>query len=284
MKDFAVTSSTEWALETTEETLTDDTLAWLRGRFSRLHVGIQTLEEPLRGRIGRRLTVGESLRRLRNVLSMDFVTSCDVMYDLPGQTMKSYLRSLAKLVDTGIHGVSCYRFNRTSRNRSMRCRLDDPGRNAARQLAMFSAAELLLLDRGFTKNHFAHFAKPQDRNLYFTYPIRNEDLVAFGAWADGRIGLCEYRHSNKFRVAEASGQLYGRLLSAEEAAFKDVVAMFMCCRIHKSKLSSWLHRELIEQWKQIGLIDPLSEHDLWTLSSLGSWHLSRMLANLCSTG
>jgi uncharacterized protein len=137
---FAIHPATEWAIETTEDSLTDEHIAWLRERFSRLHVGVQTLEEPLRQAIGRPLSAAETLARLQRTLAEGFVTSCDVVYDLPGQSITSYLRSLTQLLDAGIHGISCYRFNRSSRNVAMRYRLEDAGCDSAKQLAMFAAS------------------------------------------------------------------------------------------------------------------------------------------------
>jgi hypothetical protein len=52
---YCTTSDTEWALESTSRLLTKDHLQQLREwGFRRLHCGVQTLEEPLRRRIGRK--------------------------------------------------------------------------------------------------------------------------------------------------------------------------------------------------------------------------------------
>lgn len=93
--EFHRLESTEWALESTVRQLTGPHLdfLWDLG-FRRLHVGVQTLEEPLRREIGRRDSSETVLERIADCLSRGFVTTVDLLYGLPGQTVAGFFPAL----------------------------------------------------------------------------------------------------------------------------------------------------------------------------------------------
>jgi hypothetical protein len=57
----------------------------------------------------------------------------------------------------------------------------------------FAVAINLLRFSGYRKNHYCHYARIKDKNLYYTHARRGEDLLALGASADGVFGGFHYR-------------------------------------------------------------------------------------------
>jgi oxygen-independent coproporphyrinogen-3 oxidase len=192
---FNVTSETEWALETTGTLMTDEHLNQLREwGFSRLHTGVQTLDDHLRKIIGRRQATRVVLKRLSRALDMGFVVSADIVYGLPGQTIDGLENTIKRLMDIDLHGVSLYRLNLSRRNHWFFKNFKAFRPDAVYDFVLFQIGDQLLTRAGYRKNHFVHFARPKDRNLYFTHAQRGEDLLALGATADGKISHYHYRH------------------------------------------------------------------------------------------
>jgi len=137
--------------------------------------------------------------RIQDCLQRGWVVSVDMLYGLPGQSVAMLLDDIEYLVNTGIHGVSLYRLNHGPRNHRFMLRRGLAERGADRLYAdfcMFREAAALLAARGFAKNHFTHFAREPDRNLYARHAVRGEDLLALGPTADGEFGDYYYRHGS----------------------------------------------------------------------------------------
>jgi oxygen-independent coproporphyrinogen-3 oxidase len=134
------------------------------------------------------------VNRLTDALGCGFITTVDIVYGLPGQTLEGLLDSIKCFIEIGIHGVSLYRFNLSNRNLKFLSKFPAFSADALRDYVIYQAAEQVFVNAGYQKNHFSHFALPEDGNLYYTHAQRGEDLLAFGASADGIFGHYHYRH------------------------------------------------------------------------------------------
>jgi oxygen-independent coproporphyrinogen-3 oxidase len=268
------TPQTEWALESTSSALSPEYLHQLREwGFTRLHVGVQTLEKRVRRTIGRREPAGAVEEKLARALQGGFVVSVDVVYGLPGQTLAGLIGSLDRLVALGVDGLSLYQLQISDRNRRFLERQGIAAQDPARDYELFQAADQCLTGGGYRKNHFVHYARPRDTNLYYTHLVRGEDLLALGPAADGVFGAYHYRHP-ELREYLASGTrpaLEGGVEeSALERSIRPAVAALMAASIPESApVQRWLERGLIER----------SERGL-SLSASGSWFLGEMLREL----
>lgn len=279
---FAVTSRTEWAIESTSSLLTDEHLTWLREHgFTRLHVGVQTLEEPLRARIGRRESSPIVLEKLTRVLGMGFVVSVDLVYGLPGQTLASLLGSLDRLVDVGVHGFSLYQLQVSERNRRFLERLGALDRDPLADYLLLQVAEQVLVRRGYRKTHFTHLARPEDANVYYGYPLRGEDLLALGPTADGVFGSYWYRHPEYAAYVGGSAPcLEGGVRESEtERALRPAVAALMAGRMRRELLRP----SDIESWLESGLIEEDPARGEFVLTANGTWFVTEMLEQLSRT-
>jgi coproporphyrinogen III oxidase-like Fe-S oxidoreductase len=283
---FGMTAGTEWALETTGSLLTGEHLSELKDLgIGRLHVGVQTLEEGLRRKCGRRQSVPEALRTLTQVLEMGFITSVDVIYGLPGQTLPVFLDSLQRLVDVGVHGFSLYRLNVSARNRRFVQRHGKGTRDHLSDYLLLQGGELLLRSSGYGKTHFTHYALAEDRNLYFTHPMRGEDLLAIGASADGFFGPYHYRHPDYEGYVSAGcgarGVLEGGLFESErEQSLRPAVASLMAGSIREGLLREMGEERLLDGWLECALLERQGDPGSFSLTANGSWFIDDMLDDL----
>ncbi len=280
---FNTVRETEWALETTGSLLTRAHLAQLKDAgFTRLHVGVQTLEDGLRRAIGRRQSGAGILEGIALAIEMGFVSSVDVIYGLPGQELPGFLDSLVRLAESGAQGFSLYRLNVSARNLRFIQKRMTRGRDPLHDYALLQAGEQLLRASGYRKNHFTHYALAADRNLYFTHPQRGEDLLALGASADGFFGHYHYRHMDySGYVGPGAGvfcSLQGGLPETErEKRIRPVTASLMGAGIKADLLRRFGLQDLLEEWKESALLEPGSDPGTFALTANGSWFIDRMI-------
>jgi len=106
---FSTTEQTEWALESTVESLTPSMSSCLHELgFRRLHIGVQTLQPEVRAIIGRRRSPSEVLATIEKHLSLGWIVSVDLICGLPGQTLDGWLNDIKMLISVGTDGFSLY--------------------------------------------------------------------------------------------------------------------------------------------------------------------------------
>lgn len=258
--------------------MTREHLAFLQQLgVSRLHVGVQTLDDAIRPLLGRHEDGATVCMRLRDALEMGFVTTVDIIYGLPGQDVASLLSTLELLTERGVQGFSLYALQQSARNARFHQRHFAAGRDSGHDFFLFAAAERYLRERGFRKNHFTHFARPVDRNLYYTYPQRGEDLLALGPTADGILGTYRYRHHELpgyLNAATAADALMGGIDDPSTA----IAIRNALCSGTFSPEEAQLLKPLLTDWVDRALLTPVPEG--YSLSVAGSWYIERMLAEL----
>ena len=281
-----VTPETEWALESTSSPLADDYLEQLREwGFTRLHVGVQTLEDPVRQAIGRREAASGVLRKVARALEVGLVVSVDLVYGLPGQTRSGLLESVQRLAAVGVDGFSLYQLQISDRNRKFFARRGVTAQDAARDYAMFLAADQALAGGGYRKNHFVHYARRRDANLYYTHGARGEDLLALGPTADGVFDAYHYRHPEfpEYVGGGAAPQLEGGVMENPlEQEVRPVVAALMAASLPQVMFRELNGAGLADRWLACGLIEPSG--DGFSLTGSGSWFLGEMLRQVKESG
>ena len=281
---FHITPATEWALESTSSLLSDEHLAQLKEwGFTRLHIGVQTLQEPLRHTIGRREKAEMVIEKILRSLAMGFITSVDVIYGLPGQTLPRLMDTLERLHAAGIHGISLYRLNVSSRNRKFLEQQHDFIHDAVYDYVLFQAAHQFLIQAGYAKNHFTHFARTEDRNLYYNHAKRGEDLLALGPTADGVFGAYHYRHPEyqpyiSGRSPEIPVLEGGLNETPGECSLRPVIASLMTASLSQAMIEEFQLQSLLEKWLKTALLSKF--HHAYILTANGSWFLNDMLAEL----
>jgi oxygen-independent coproporphyrinogen-3 oxidase len=280
---LGITPQTEWALESTSRLLTDEHLTRLREMgFTRLHVGVQTLNDATRRRIGRKDTHRQVMQSLYTAMQKGFIVSVDIIYGLPGETLKQPLFTLEQLAKMGIHGFSLYQLQTCQKNKAFLKRVGGGVSDPLLNYTFFQAAEQYLRRKGYCKNFFTHFALPQDKSLYYRHAQRGEDLLGMGPTADGVFGSYRYRHpSYKEYLRAAPPALQGGMLEtvAEQKVRPVSVALMAAC-IDYLTLKKIDAEPLLEQWLACNLLQQTEPFSDFELTANGSWFITNMIEQL----
>jgi coproporphyrinogen III oxidase-like Fe-S oxidoreductase len=289
-ENFRTGPQTEWALESTSSELTEEMFSTLDGLgFTRLHVGVQTLQDDVRRIINRREMAAVVLEKIARAVDMGWVVSVDLIFGLPGQTLEGVLGDINALEAAGVDGFSLYELQWSSRNRRFAEQHGLVGRGRLGTYFLFQAASRLLASLGYRKTLFNHFARERDTNLYFTFPERGEDCLALGTIADGVFGDYHYRHPEyKAYCGSVDGAfpgLEGGLRrNALENRLHPLELALLSASIPPELFADVLGRSrsdaLLRRWQEAALVegDPLSGR--LCLTGNGSWFISQMMAEL----
>jgi coproporphyrinogen III oxidase-like Fe-S oxidoreductase len=287
-KELNITDSTEWALESTSSMLSREQLQVLSETgFSRLHIGVQTLDDSIRRILGRKETTLEVMRKLDSAIQMGFIVSVDIIYGLPFQHVESLLDTLSILSNSGIHGFSIYHLNITNQNRKFFERIKGFERSLMQDYLLFQIADQFLIKKGYMKNHFVHYAKEADKNLYYNHVCRNEDLLALGPTADGIFDDYYYVHKWNEEYLANDRMIFppvqgGGYLSAREAERRQIKAHLIGAVIPVTEVNSFNMEQLFKHWMEYDLIEKSGME--FRLTGSGSWHITKMTQELMQYG
>jgi len=221
------------------------------------------------------------LQRLSGAMSAGMVTSVDMLYGLPGQSAPAVLTDVARLVDVGIHGVSLYRLNLSSQNRELMQRFQCFNQQSIRDFVMLAAAEELLLAAGYRKNHYVHYALPQDTDRYFRYRVWGEDLLGLGASASGSFGQWEYvchRYPEYLQANERELPISAVARSRRPRDEAVLAAWLMAGEVPAEVAAGHADGGALPRWVDAGLLVPNGSG--YRLTAGGSWLIADMLAEL----
>lgn len=139
---------------------------------------------------------------------------------------------------------------------------------------------------GYDKNHFCHYARPEDHNFYYTHARRGEDLLAVGASADGIFADLHYRNpelSGTFLDASRNRPLFqGGVINGEEYSLRSTIAKhLMTGSLPKELFRGNDLDEMQKRWRDCLLVrEKKDDAGLLGLTAGGSWHLCAMLEDL----
>lgn len=207
---FKLDADCELALESTGSALNEKVLDELQEiGFTRLHIGIQSLEDEVRQAIGRHESGKEVLNKLSSAVRRGWIVSTDIIIGLPQYHFEGIYRDIQTMHDAGVEGFSVYELVRSPRNQGffIHHRIENP--DLVQMYTEYQSAFALLERLGYKRNIYNHMVRGRDDNRYFSSPQRNEDLLSFGAIADGSFGNCLYCHQSlpQYRDAVSEGGL-----------------------------------------------------------------------------
>ena len=280
---LAITPETEWAIETTSNGASPECIDKLLSLgIRRLHVGVQTLNDEIRRRLGRKTGSTAVLEHLRAAISKGMVTSVDLLYGLPAQDVRKLLEDITLLTGIGIHGISLYRLNLSSQNRALLRVFPGFSQQPLREYIMLQASEQMLFRAGYRKNHHLHYALSQDDDRYFRHATRGEDLLGLGASASGAVGPWEYlceRYPGYLRHAEEALPITAVAHTTFPGVWRELAAWLMAGWVPTDGSLPSSVDLLFSRWLSSGLLVP--EQGGHRLTATGSWMLSAMLQELC---
>jgi len=285
---FATGEKTEWAVESTAAELTPEMLSCLEALgFTRLHVGVQTLQAEVRRALNRRATARTVLETITQTIEMGWIVSVDLIYGLPGQTLDGLLSDIRALAGAGVNGFSLYELQLSSRNRKFTQQYGLERRDRQVNYFLSQAASHLLTALGYRKTLFNHYADSRDTNLYFTFPARGEDCLALGAIADGSFDDYHYRHPEYAPYSRTVDRTFpglqgGLRRNKVENRLQPLTIGLLAGNVPLSLFDDPLTQSLAQQWRELCLLADDPSGGTLRLTGNGSWFVGNMLLQLQS--
>jgi coproporphyrinogen III oxidase-like Fe-S oxidoreductase len=283
---FAAGPETEWALESTVSELSPEMLSSLDDSgFTRLHIGVQTLQEEVRPILNRRAASDIVLDTIADAIGMGWIVSVDLIYGLPGQTLDGLLSDIRSLVAVGVNGFSLYELQLSSRNRRFSQQHGLYQRDRQTSYWLTQAASHLLNALGYGKTLFNHYADDRDTNLYFTFPARGEDCLALGTIADGTFSDYHYRHPEYASYSRQVGDHFpglqgGLRRSKVENRLQPLTVALLAGRIPLSLFEDAAGQALLHEWRGSRLLVDHVQTSHVHLTGNGSWFVGNMISEL----
>ena len=158
----------------------------------RFSLGLQTFSQELLDRIGRRHTVERGFEALNLLTSFPQAkVSADLMFDLPGQTVDSFLSDVDRLSDFSLGHLSFYGLNVGERTRlGGRVSRGEESVDDSLYEPMYLGGVEILEKKGFARYEVSNFAKPGDESIHNMNYWNRGEYIGFGSGAhsffDGR--------------------------------------------------------------------------------------------------
>ena len=289
---FNITSFTEWALETTCRSLNINNLEGLTELgFRRLHLGVQSMEPDVRPLLKRREIPDRILEKIKAARQLDWIVSVDLLVGLPAETLDGMLDGIEQLIHAGVDGFSIYELNVSTQNMAFANQYHLLTRDRRENYWLFVAAVIFLLQQGYSKNLFNHFVNDRDQNLYFTFPLRAEDCLAMGAYADGVFEDYHYRHYDYLATIKATTPeqpaIQGGIKRPPEMEnLFPIEITLLSGEIAESQLrkvfSDAETQILLSRWRAALLIEE-NQSGVFSLTPNGAWFSGNMIRDLHRT-
>ncbi len=282
---FGDSPACEWALESTTSDLDEGTVQALgEAGFRRIHLGVQTLEDKVRRRIGRREPGEAVLSKIRRLISNGFSVSADLILGFEKFRPSMLDRDLSRLFEAGIRMYSiCELRALAPRNLDARARREEAEAN----LDLWHRAWDFMAEHGLRPIHAGQFGRSDRDNLFYTHPGRRESCVALGPYAHGSAPNMIYGNKLLPEFLEAAGRGgpcvdYAVVYPETIQRLRDLEADLLAHRIRRETIDQaidvwgeWLGA-LWEKWRIHGLVVPDAESG-FVLSKDGSWFVGNMI-------
>ena len=176
----------EVSMEFNPESCTDESVQTaLACGVRRFSLGLQTFSQSLLDRIGRRHTVERGFDALRRLTSIPQAkVTGDLMFDLPGQTVDSFLSDVDRLSDFPLGHLSFYGLNVGERTRlGGRVSRGEETVDDSLYEPMYLGGVEILEKKGFSRYEVSNFAKPGDESIHNMNYWNRGEYIGFGPGA-----------------------------------------------------------------------------------------------------
>ena len=186
-----VDSLDEVSMEFNPESCTEESVQTaLSCGVRRFSLGLQTFSQMLLDRIGRRHTVERGFEALRLLTSLPQAkVSADLMFDLPGQSVDSFLSDVDCLSDFPLGHLSFYGLNVGERTLlGGRVSRGEEKIDESLYEPMYLGGVEILEKKGFARYEVSNFAKPGDESLHNMNYWKRGEYIGFGPGAHSYFG------------------------------------------------------------------------------------------------
>ena len=306
-KHFTFQADAEIALETNPNTVTEETLRFLRKLgFNRISFGVQDLSPEVQGAIGRNQKE-EGIRQMTEFSrELGFRgINMDLIYGLPLQRLDSWRRTLEGIIAMRPDRVAVYSYAHLPQRFEHQRVLDKlPRPGTEEKYALFVYARQELMKAGYCAIGMDHFAVPEDelalslgsgqlnRNFMGYTVSQTPDQLGLGLSAISEIGGCYSQNTKELAVYEEALENKefpverGLRLSKDDLIRRWVIRRLMCtfrldldevdARFQMDSEASFAaERTLLQAYEEEGMIE-LHERS-WVLTPLGK----PFIRNIC---
>ena len=160
----------------------------------RFSLGLQTFSQSLLDRIGRKHTVERGFEALRLLTSLvQAKVTGDLMFDLPGQSVESFLNDVDRLSDFPLSHVSFYGLNVGERTRlGGRVARGEETVDDSLYEPMYLGGVEILEKKGFARYEVSNFAKPGDESIHNMNYWNRGEYIGFGPGAHSFFNGCRF--------------------------------------------------------------------------------------------
>lgn len=180
----------EVSMEFNPESTCDETVEnALNLGVRRFSLGLQTFDPELLQRIGRSHSVEAGLKALDRLISTKMQVSGDLMFDLPGQTVASFLSDVDRLSGYGLNHVSFYGLTVSPRSR-LGQKVSKGTLSVDENLyeEMYLKGVELLERKGVMRYEVSNFARPGFESVHNRSYWNRGEYIGFGPGAHSYIG------------------------------------------------------------------------------------------------
>ncbi|MCC6889284.1 MAG: heme anaerobic degradation radical SAM methyltransferase ChuW/HutW [Hyphomicrobiales bacterium] len=263
--------------------------------INRISLGVQSFDTQVRRRLGRKTATDTLLKEVADLTAHDDVAIViDLMYGLPGQDDRVWLRDLEYATSIELDGLDIYALNVWPNGPLAQAVASGkalPLPTLADQAKAYGRAGELLAGEGWRKISHAHFARTRlERNIYNRSVKAGATCLAFGPGAGG------YAHGYRWRNVPvlarweelvASGQptfdglsQVSRNHAAQTVVVAGLEAGVLDCAQVEAEAPGFLASAapLMRNWCRAGLADFRS--DILSLTHAGWFWMTTMTAGL----
>lgn len=195
---FPMKTVEDFTVEANPGDLTVDKLKVMQNYgVDRLSMGVQTFDDRLLKKIGRKHTADDVYQTMAFLEKADFRNvSIDLIYALPGQSLASFRDTLKRALDLDLPHYSLYSLileNKTMfMNWVRQGRLELPDQEEEGQ--MFEETIKAMEKAGRKQYEVSNFALPGHESKHNTVYWHNQHYFGFGAGASGYLGNRRYKN------------------------------------------------------------------------------------------
>lgn len=265
----------EITMECNPGTVTKDSLSYYKSSgINRLSIGLQAWQDELLSSIGRIHDLQEFLDTYENARQAGFDNiSVDLMFALPGQTMKMWEETLENVCRLGVEHISCYSLKLEEGTKLYRLhgegKVQLPGEDTDRD--MYARAIEILGSYGYAQYEISNFARKGRECKHNLVYWRNEEYLGIGAGSHSKLGnrrFWNFRDIDSYVRLVRQGELpvegHEELTPAEDMWETIFLALRLNEGLDISGFSSKYGVDFVEKYGTV--VNKLSEQGLLTLS------------------
>jgi len=164
---------------------------------NRVSLGVQSFDERLRRRLGRRTGRAEAIALLSDLAEMDRAALViDLIFGLPGQEIDAFAADVTLAAGLGLDGIDLYALNLIPGTPLLRAAENGKLTPAPRERLglYYRAGAEAMAQAGWAPLSCSHWrARPRERSLYNFAVKSGAECLAFGAGAGGNLGGTGFR-------------------------------------------------------------------------------------------